>query len=173
MEAIFSWVKNIICCLCMLELLYHIVQNAEYRKYLRFFGGIIFILLTMEPILNVFELQSSFEEALCVSLRQEDARELSEAADSLAELRSEKIYEAYEKELKRQIGAIVEGHGGHYSKLEIRLEEENSVWSLEGIEIILSGSRDEGIEEAIEGICAEISAVYGIARGEISVSFKE
>lgn len=178
MDAVYGWVKNIICCLCLLEMLYHIIQNAEYQKYLRFFGGIIFMLLTVGPLLDFFDLQASFGEALRFSLRQEDARNLQEAAESLAELQNERIDEAYQSELKRQIEAIVKGHDRYPVQTYVTLREEDGIRRILKVEIQITGERDkrsmgtEGAEDEIEAIRSEISAVYDVGKENISITVK-
>lgn len=176
MGAIYSWVKNMICCLCMLELLYHIVQNTEYQRYLRFFGGLIFMLLTVGPVLDLFDLQASFDKALQMATIQEEAWNLKEAADSLGELQNRKIEEAYKNELKRQIEAIVKGHDRYPEKTSIQLEENGGVWRILTVKIQLSkdhrGEQEAARREAEEMICAEISTIYGIAKENISITVK-
>lgn len=178
MDAVYEWVKNMICCLCLLEMLYHIIQNAKYQKYLRFFGGIIFMLLTVGPLLDFFDLQASFGEALQFSLRQEDAWNLQEAAKSLAELQNERIDEAYENELKRQIEAIVKGHGQYPAQTQIMLQEEEGVRRILKVEIQLIEEQDrkggeiEGGADELEAIRSEISAVYDVNKEDISITVK-
>lgn len=172
MEAFYGWLKNLICCLCILELLYHVVQNPDYQKYLRFFGGLIFLLLTLGPVFQLFGMQSAFETAFARLMRQEAAWELQEAADSLLGLANEKIEEACGAELERQIRAIIKEHGLEAAKVNVFLSQEDGVWCLKSVQIrLLQGLQGEG-EQETEAVCAEISAVYGIARSAILVTGK-
>lgn len=172
MEAVYGWMRNLICCLCMLELLYHVVQNSKYQKYLRFFGGLIFMLLALEPVLNLFEAKSSFEAALEAALQKEAAWELKEEAEALADLSNEKIEEGCRSELERQIGAIVKAYGQEAAETAVTLKEEDGVYSLARVEIRLTGGQGAETEYAVGAICAQISAVYGIAEEDILVTGK-
>lgn len=169
MSAVFEWIKNIICCICVLELLYHIVQNTEYQRYLRFFGGIIFILMTAAPLLNFWSFQDVFDEALRMSLLQEEVRDMEEAAESLGELQNEKIEKAYQEELERQIEEVVRGHGQVPLRVEITLGgEETAIRTISQVEIELRKTETEEEEER-EAIKTEISAIYGVDRQAVFI----
>lgn len=136
------------------------------------------MLLTVGPLLDFFDLQTSFEEALRFSMRQEEAWNLQEAADSLAELQNEKIDEAYRNELKRQIEAIVKGHDRYPVQIRINLQQREGIWRILEVEIQLRENRNEksgkagNAGDAIEAIRAEISAVYEIEKEDISITVK-
>lgn len=171
MDAVYGWIRNLICCLCMLELLYHVVQNTKYQKYLRFFGGLIFMMLVLGPAFQMFDLQDAFEKALGDSLQKEAAWEVQEAAEALAGLSNEKIEEGCRSELERQIMAIVKEYGLEAEEAEVTLEEEDGVFRLTRVEIRLA--KGQGMEEeTAAALCAQISAVYGIAGADILVTGK-
>ena len=143
MDTLYMWVRNLICCLCMVELLCHLVRSGEYRRYLRFFGGLVILLLMLGPVADFFSIGTSFEEALQLAFAKEEAYELQMSQEALAGLQSRKISEAFRAELERQMKAIAQAHGQQSSSVEITLAEEDggavkitevSVWLLYGVE---------------------------------------
>lgn len=174
MEGIFSWLKNIICCLCILELLYHMVPNPGYQKYLRFFGSLIFLLVALNPLLDVFSLGKTFDKSLEKVLFQEETMRLQEAEESLGQLQNEKIQEAFRIELERQMAAVVRAHGRRPEETKVTLEQEDGVSRIARVEIRLSKSliSQEGEEEDLGGIREEISAVYGVEAEQVKIWVK-
>ena len=64
MEIVYRWARNFICCLCLLELFCHLVRNEDYRRYIRFFGGLLVLMLVISPLAEIFSLGETFGEEL-------------------------------------------------------------------------------------------------------------
>lgn len=161
MEALLYWVRNLICCFCILELMYHLVQNASYQKYLRFFGGLIFILIVLEPLFEIGNMQSIFEEAFYLSSWQEEGVKLQEAAGALLELQNEKIEEAYQKEMERQIKEYIQRQEGEETFVKVDLKREVSSGIPKVDKITVSLKMPEKAGEAFS-LRQEIADCYGI-----------
>lgn len=186
METVYRWAKNFIFCLCLLELFCHLVRNEDYRRYIRFFGGLIVLLLIFSPFAELFSIGEAFGEELRQALAAEEVRELTVSREALAGLQNEKISEAYEKELKRQMEEIVQFYGQQPLSVTLSLEEQQeSAALLTGVSILLAPAKsapgeEQDAQEAakrqqedIGQIRAEISSVYGIEREAVVVSVKE
>lgn len=65
---IYEWIKNIAFYLVILVAIMQMIPKNSYQKYIRFFAGMILILMLAGPILRIFgmtELQSSaYQNAL-------------------------------------------------------------------------------------------------------------
>lgn len=61
MEMIGEWIQNISVFLIISAAVLHAVPGKDYRKYIRFFTGIILILLLAEPILELSGMAERFE----------------------------------------------------------------------------------------------------------------
>lgn len=186
MESVYRWARNFICCLCLLELFCHLVRNEDYRRYIRFFGGLLVLMLVISPLAEIFSLGETFGEELRQAFAAEEARELTVSQGALSGLQNEKISEAYEKELKRQIGEIVKAYGQQPLSVTLRLEEQQeSAALLTGVSILLASAKSapgdtegaqaakERQQEEIGKLRTEISAVYGVEREAVTVSVKE
>lgn len=178
MSEIYGWMKNVVCCLCLLELLYHLVRSEEYQRYLRFFGGMVFLLITLGPLLDVFKLQEKLEEAYFDGMRKEEIWELQESADSLMDLQNEKIREACVGEFERQIRELAEDQGVEVLDVEAEVNMEEAVWDLTQVEI--SVKADHSVSEEGDRVTVgagqirnTVSAVYGLPEDRILVNVKE
>ena len=54
LEAIYEWIENIAFYLVMIVAVIQMVPSNSYKKYIRFFAGMILILMLAGPILKVF-----------------------------------------------------------------------------------------------------------------------
>ena len=169
MDGIFAWMKNLIGCLCILELLYHMVQNSDYQKYLRFFGGIIFMILALQPILEMLHTGNLFEHAFRLALFQEEVKEMQETALALEELQNDKVQEAYVSELERQMETIVKWYGQEVVEMEISMAKKAGYpGQIQAVEITC---REKSAE--LESIRTEIASLYGLSQKQILITAKE
>ena len=54
-DAIYSWVKGIAVFYIFLTMLLHLVPTERYQRYIRFFMGLLLIVLVMSPVLSVLK----------------------------------------------------------------------------------------------------------------------
>lgn len=78
---IYDWMKNIAFYLVLITVLMQIIPNSDYKKYIRFFTGLILILLLCEPILGSFGLKQEFSELYRSIQYRQDVKEMEEASE--------------------------------------------------------------------------------------------
>lgn len=172
MGGFYSWIRNIVCFLCIFNILLQILPAESFKKYVRFFGGLILIIMVMEPLADVTHLTENFERAWRLESLREQADGIRITGEGMEELRSEKIREAYQAEVKRQVEEVVRAYGmePEKTKLEFTQEEEEAA-CISGVELRVSGEAvsDAGISE----IKKELREVYHISEGHINISIQE
>lgn len=52
-EYIYEWIENVAFYLVLATAVLHVIPNQEYRKYIRFFTGLVLILMLAAPILKI------------------------------------------------------------------------------------------------------------------------
>ena len=112
MDIIREWLKQVVFCMCFLELLYQLVSRPVWQKYLKFTGGLIFTLVLMQPI-------------------QEESRNLREAQTELAEFQNQQIQTGVKEELERQVRILVQDYGGAVEKVDVQIEENGEIISVQ------------------------------------------
>lgn len=186
MEQIYDWAKNLIFGLCLMELFGHLVRKEDYRRYIRFFGGIIILIMVVSPVLGLFSGMDIFDEALKKAVLREEAVNIELAGQTLAELQNTKISEAYQKELERQIREIAEGHNQRVLTVHVGLEEKKgTAAAIESVKMQVAKARNgisvfeadedtgEKQQQALKEIKTEIASMYSVERGQITISIKE
>ncbi len=186
MEEIYTWVKQIIIYLCLLELICQLIPGQNYRRYVRFFGSVIFVISVLRPLLSAFSVEDVFDRALQRAFVQEEAMRLEEVRENLAGLQSREIMIAYENELRRQVREIVETANERVLRIKFLFEEGTMEPStLQKMEIVLAkkSSAANVFEEetgdtaaqqaAVNQIRTELAAIYGLHPAQIDISIKE
>lgn len=54
LEYIYEWMENIACYLVIVVAVIHMVPSESYKRYIRFFVGMILILMLANPILKLW-----------------------------------------------------------------------------------------------------------------------
>lgn len=183
MDKLYDWIRSLIVCFCMLELFCHLVRTDEYRRYIRFFGGLIVLFLALEPAGDLFSAGQTFEEALRRAFVREEAYELRVSQEALADLQNRRIEEAYRDELERQMREIVKANGRQCISVDVRLSQnEGSPAAITSVDICLAAFHDSlnvfeketdsaRQQAGVDRIRAEIASVYGVE--DIQISVKE
>ncbi len=166
MEAVFSWVKNIVVFFLVLTLLEEILPDSDYKKYIRAAAGMVFILIVFSPLLKLFNVDGSVDyffqwESFKNALAFDDGASLDSFDGSAAALQKESwVLDQYKGSLKEQMQALVENEGYTVASLEIDVEEDKDSEDFGAVmevrlvlgavadDRILEGSGSAGDEEA-------------------------
>lgn len=54
-EAIYNWLEQLACYLILVTAVLHALPDSGYKKYIRFFTGLILVLLLASPVLQLFQ----------------------------------------------------------------------------------------------------------------------
>lgn len=60
-QQVYGWIQNITVYLIATSAVMYAVPGKDYARYIRFFSGLILILLLTTPILNLFGMKGRFE----------------------------------------------------------------------------------------------------------------
>ena len=84
---IYDWIKNLVFYLILMTMLMQIIPDSDYKKYIRFFTGLVLILLLARPVFGIFHLEEEFDRIYhSIEYHQnvwemERAREVFESAE--------------------------------------------------------------------------------------------
>lgn len=99
LEDLLSWIKQIIYLLIFLTLLLQILPDGNYRKYVKFFAGLIFVVTLMGPVVSLFA-GNDWEDAVTRAVTEAGFWEEAQPPDfdEISETQTE-IYEKYASEM--------------------------------------------------------------------------
>lgn len=173
MEAVYIWIRNIVCYLCLFNIFLQALPGENFKKYVRFFGGLLLIVLVLGPLADIANLSESFEQAWKLGSLREQAEDMRITGQGIEELREDKINEAYRKELKRQVEDVVRAYGMEPEKVELEFSESaEGIQGISGADLKVSGAGADFEKKASE-IKNELLEVYHISVGHINISIQE
>lgn len=88
-EGLYQWVENIAFYMVFMTAALHLIPGDAYRKYLKFFTGMILILLVISPVLRVVGMEQTFHEIFEERIYEEELRNIEKETSYLKEIRLE------------------------------------------------------------------------------------
>lgn len=98
-----GWVRQIIYLLIFLTMMLQILPNGNYRKYVKFFAGLIFVVTLLGPVASLFT-NGNWEDMILEAVTESGVWEDTAPPDfdEISETRSE-IYEKYASEMAEDL----------------------------------------------------------------------
>ena len=60
---LYEWIRNVAFYLVLVTALLHVLPRSGYQKYIRFFTGLVLILLVLAPVLKLFQMEEELQDA--------------------------------------------------------------------------------------------------------------
>lgn len=131
------------------------------------------MVLVLGPLADATHLSAEFERAWSLESLREQAADIRLTGEGMEELRSEKINEAYQAEIKRQVEEVVRAYGLTPERTELTFSQENGGF-LNITEAVLTVSGDREVYGSeISDIKNELQEVYHISSEHINISIQE
>lgn len=83
MTYLYEWIENIAVYMVIITVAMQMVPNNSYKKYIRFFTGLILIILMSGPILKIFGMEQELEEFYKSAEYEQKVKEIERATKYL------------------------------------------------------------------------------------------
>lgn len=83
LEYIYVWIGNIAFYMIMVTAVLHLLPNSDYQKYIRFFTGLVLVILLATPILKIFGMEKDLVNLYDSSAYQEQMKKIEESSEFL------------------------------------------------------------------------------------------
>lgn len=111
MDQLYEWIRNITYYLIFITVVENLLPNKKYEKYVKFFAGMVLILLVLKPVTGGLRLDDklaySFE---AISLKKE-AGELTGKVSKMEESRLKRMISGYEKAVGTDLETMAQTAG--------------------------------------------------------------
>lgn len=179
-ELLLDWARNILFFMVFLSVISHLLADRSYEKYIRFFAGMVLILITISPLKGGLNFQ---EQAGILFEEFSDFWEKQQAGEVLADVDKNRMgmfFSEYKKETEKRIGEMAEAEGFVCRGAEVTLQERSESSDYGRVEKIrLHLKKEENVdEEENEGDTGGLDKVKssekmeGRTDGESNVSVK-
>ena len=179
-ELLLDWARNILFFMVFLSVISHLLADRSYEKYIRFFAGMVLILITISPLKGGLDFQ---EQAGILFEEFSDFWEKQQAGEVLADVdknRMEMFFSEYKKETEKRIGEMAEAEGFVCRGVEVTLQERSESSDYGRVEKIrlylkkeenVDGEQNEGDTGGLDKVKSS-EKTKGRTDGESNVSVK-
>lgn len=122
-EAIKDWVYNIILFLLFSSLLQQLAAAKKYEKYVRFFSGLLLVLLVISPVLRWIGSDKLLEFNYLEENFSQAASYAAEEVDNIKLLQEEQVSKKYSRQIQLSLESILHNNGYELVEAEIDLED--------------------------------------------------
>lgn len=161
-EALYQWIKNLAVFYILLSAVLHLVPQGAYEKYVRFFMGLLLILLMSTPVFSLLGKGSHILDSFRTNFARENRLREQEEFDNLQKMYLEKGYEAA---LEKKIAAALTKKCIRPVEVKVHIEGEKPEVTVR-LEKKPTVEEERGIEDGIQEIC-------GLVRGEYQIETYE
>ena len=124
MTEMLEWVKRMIFLGIFLTILLQVLPAGTYRKYVRFFAGMVFVVTILNPLFSVLG-QKNLEQTLERELFQEEVLQSGQLDFSYMERQQQAYYEQQTREaVEQMVKDLGDSCGVPVQKVEVTMEQD-------------------------------------------------
>lgn len=161
-ESLYAWIKNLAVFYLLFTMVLHLVPAGKYEKYVRFFMGLLLILLLLIPVFTLLgkadELGQSFQ---LLYAKEEEERKIQEGEN----LQKMFVWKNLEKQLEEEITEELKKKYMEVKGVEIHIEGET-------IKAVLH-LQEEPDQELERGLKDELLEQWGISAGNCQIQVEK
>lgn len=86
---LYEWIENIAFYMVIITVAMQMIPNSSYKKYIRFFTGLILIIMLSGPIMKIFGMEQELQEFYKSAEYQQKVKEIERATKYLEEFSGE------------------------------------------------------------------------------------
>ena len=174
MDGLYGWVKNVVFYLIFLTVLTGLLPSGTYEKYIRFFAGLVLILVTISPVLTGLRLEDRiagyFEEFSFRNNTQDLEREIY----GMEEKRLEQLISQYEEAVAVDVRQMAEEAGLRVKDVTVHIEGEPSsetFGKVTSIYVTAEGMQGEDGEKAA-ALRRKAAGYYQLEENYVEIQFQ-
>lgn len=76
-EVIYEWVRNMVFYQLLVSIILNMIPNNTYQKYIRFFLGMLFIIIAIQPVLKGLQLMEKMDVHYVHEMMEQELNENS------------------------------------------------------------------------------------------------
>lgn len=185
MEWIYQWVRNLAFFFIFLSVIMNFLPNVEEKKYIRFFMGMLLILILIRPLLNFGNIGVILEQQVLADSAGEAFGEMMRETGRQEIAGTDYVKNACSREMEKQLKQLMEGYGYKIKECSISFFDGDTL-ELQEIDLRLEKqeqqnseskglTEDQGeadISDQADFLKNKLEEVYNIPEGNINISIQ-
>lgn len=124
MARLYDWAADILCFLVLMSLLEALLPSKKYVRYIRFFAGVVLILVAMQPLLNGLGIAQEIDRYFGEFSFQTEARDIRRDVLGIEEERRNRLLSDGEKAAAGALEAMAREEGFIPVRTEVVIEKD-------------------------------------------------
>lgn len=186
MNQIITIMKSYLAFFLLLMLLLNLVPRDTYKKYIRFFMGLMLALTFLYPVLSILFDQEDFFEKIQYEEFLEELDEMSQNAEKIEFSQESKYIEQYKQMIEADVKIMAENNGFSVTSVKIDLTKAYEIASIDlGVtgdashqiiigKILVGGEEEQTAEEQkiCEDLKDELMQNYQLGEEQIRIQYE-
>lgn len=176
LSGFYQWVKNIAAYLIFMSLMLKLLPNGKYGKYMKYFMGMVLVLIVLAPAGKLFRLEEVFGQFEKELMQQENKEEFREELELKGEEYAGSVTGQYEEQLASQAAEAIRESGYGEASVRVSLDAEldsDTFGQILSMEVDFFIGREEKDPIIIEKTKIQIFDEDAAAENEEKTNYKE
>lgn len=151
MAQIYEWARSIACYLVFVTVLSNLLAGSRYERYIRFFAGMVLLLLAAGPLTRGLGLEGRLDYLFEANTFKSQAGEFEKRLWGMEEVRAGRVLSAYEEAVEEDLRQLAraEGYEAAAVRAQIQTDKESPDYGkVTGIAMVL---REKGQDQQEKG----------------------
>ncbi len=160
MQTLIDWIRSILILYFLMMIVLYFAAGESYKKFIRFFMGMVLALTVLRPVLAVFGKEEALQEKITYEAFRQSMEEARFDFGQMEEAENEVYRRQYERGLEEQFLADAKEKLLDIERITVSLD---SNYELEQVTI------REGLYGDGEALKSYLIEVYGLKEGQVLV----
>lgn len=130
MQGIYDWIKNLVYFYILMTAVLHLLPKSNYQKYVRFFGGLLLVVLLISPVLEFFRHPDVLLERVSYESFWQEMDTVRLDMAGLEEVQQSAYRAEYEKAIAQDISLMAREENLQTVSAKVKLSEDCRVASV-------------------------------------------
>ncbi len=166
MDVLRGRVREFLIVYLILTILQQLSAADKYRRYLRFFSGLILLLFLVSPLFSLFGADGRLEARVAYEAFWEELESAKQDMGSLAFLQNDHYVQKYEKAIAQDILQQAETAGISLARVRVSLSEG---YEIENVNVWLDASGGESAAVMERKLLELLQETYRLRSGQIMI----
>ena len=148
MDVLLGMVRNVCAFVLLTTVVNNLMQGSVYRKYIRFFVGIVMLILVINPVMSLLSMDVSFKDNISKYIEDAGRYEIYEEVKMGEVNAANDIMQEYIESLDRSLEALMKEHNLYIVDSRWEIEDdysEDNFGEIDMVEVRVSSSSEVDI----------------------------
>ncbi len=126
MEAIYTWIRNIVIYMLLNTVIMNLVGGKNYKKYVSVVSGMILVLIVIAPIMSFMKIEDNLDLFLNKNDISVEASEFRIDLNRMEEAERNAIFSEYEEKIRQQVEELLAEEKLKLDEFNLKLDQDST-----------------------------------------------